>query len=81
MPANITYLRSFMGLVNQLSEFTPDIAAAAQPLRPLLSLKRSFTWTPDHYEAFHRIKSLLLQPPVLAHFDPTLPVTLQTDAS
>merc|ERR1712015_470984 len=25
-PANITDLRSFMGLVNQLSEFTPDIA-------------------------------------------------------
>ncbi|XP_066940974.1 uncharacterized protein [Macrobrachium rosenbergii] len=32
-PANLTDLRSFMGLVNQLAEFTPDIAATAQPLR------------------------------------------------
>lgn len=80
-PANLTDLRSFMGLVNQLSEFTPDIAAAAQPLRPLMSPKRTFTWTADHDEAFNRVKEALLQPPVLAHFDPALPVILQTDAS
>ncbi|ROT83561.1 hypothetical protein C7M84_023253 [Penaeus vannamei] len=36
-PANVTDLRSFTGLVNQLSEFTPSIAATAQTLRPLLS--------------------------------------------
>ncbi|XP_066981047.1 uncharacterized protein [Macrobrachium rosenbergii] len=47
-PANLTDLRSFMGLVNQLAEFTPDIAATAQPLRPLMSPKRTFVWTPDH---------------------------------
>lgn len=33
-PANLTDLQSFMGLVNQLAEFTPDIAATAHPLRP-----------------------------------------------
>ncbi|XP_068235531.1 uncharacterized protein [Palaemon carinicauda] len=42
-PTNLTDLRSFMGLVNQLAEFTPDIAATAQPLRPLMSPKRAFT--------------------------------------
>ena len=31
-PANITDLRSFLGLVNQLAEFTPEIAETAQPL-------------------------------------------------
>ena len=30
--ANITDLRSFMGIVNQLDEFSPEISAAAQPL-------------------------------------------------
>ena len=80
-PANLTDLRSFMGLVNQLSEFTPDIAAAAQSLRPLMSSKRAFTWTSDHDEAFRRVKTALLQPPVLAHLDPALPVILQTDVS
>ncbi|XP_076044716.1 uncharacterized protein LOC143027329 [Oratosquilla oratoria] len=80
-PANLTDLRSFMGLVNQLADFTPAITAAAQPLRPLLSPKRSFTWTPDHDKAFADVKRALSSPPVLAPFDPALPAVLQTDAS
>lgn len=80
-PANITDLRSFMGLVNQLAEFSPDISAAAQPLRPLMSPRRAFTWTIDHDTAFQRVKTALASPPVLATFDPQLPTILQTDAS
>ena len=80
-PANLTDLRSFLGLVNQLAEFTPEIAETAQPLRPLLSPKRSFVWTPDHTLAFQRVKEALANPPVLAPFDPALPTYLQTDAS
>ncbi|XP_076032421.1 uncharacterized protein LOC143020148 [Oratosquilla oratoria] len=80
-PANLTDLRSFMGLVNQLADFTPAITAAAQPLRPLLSPKRSFTWTPDHDKAFADVKRALSSPPVLAPFDSALPVVLQTDDS
>ncbi|ROT76681.1 hypothetical protein C7M84_004715 [Penaeus vannamei] len=75
-PSNITDLRSFMGLVNQLADFSPEIAATAQPLRPLMSPKRSFTWTPDHDQAFE-VKAALLSPPVLAPFNPKLPVTLK----
>lgn len=80
-PSNLTDLRSFMGLVNQLAEFTPDIALTAQPLRPLMSPKRSFMSTPDHDQAFKRVKQALSSPPVLASFDQTLPTILQTDAS
>ena len=80
-PSNVTDLRSFMGLVNQLADFTPDIAAAAQPLRPLMSPKRSFIWTPDHEQAFKKVKTALTSPPVLAPFNPASPVILQTDAS
>ncbi|ROT64573.1 hypothetical protein C7M84_017479 [Penaeus vannamei] len=61
-PSNITDLRSFMGLVNQLADFSPEIAATAQPLRPLMSPKRSFTWTPDHDQAFGKVKAALLSP-------------------
>nr|XP_027214367.1 uncharacterized protein LOC113807327 [Penaeus vannamei] len=69
-----------MGLVNQLSELTPSIAATAQTLRPLLSPKHTFIWTADHNEAFRRVKEALSQPPVLAHFNPSLPIVLQIDA-
>lgn len=80
-PTNITDLRSFMGLVNQLAEFTPDIASTAQVLRPLMSPKSSFNWTADHNAAFLKTKKALAEPPILAHFDHTLPTVLQTDAS
>ena len=46
-----------------------------------MSLKRAFTWTLDYDETFRRVKTALLQPPVLAHFDPALLVVLQTDTS
>ena len=80
-PANITDVRSFMGLVNQLGDFSPNIAEAAEPLRALMSPRRTFIWTPDHDVAFERVKKALSRPPVLAHFDPSLKVVLQTDAS
>ncbi|XP_037779411.1 uncharacterized protein LOC119575951 [Penaeus monodon] len=80
-PANLTDLRSFMGLVNQLAEFTPKISTTAAPLRPLMSPKRAFTWTVDHTKAFIDTKQALSKPPILATFDPALPTTLQTDAS
>lgn len=73
-PANIADLRSFMGLLNQLSVFFPDISSAAQPPRPLMSPQRMFTWTADHDAAFHQVKAALTSPP-------HLPTILQTDAS
>ncbi|XP_037789461.1 uncharacterized protein LOC119584915 [Penaeus monodon] len=53
-PTNITDLRSVLGLVNQLAEFTPAIASTAIVLRPLMSPKASFIWTPDHSAAFSK---------------------------
>lgn len=80
-PANLTERRSVMGLVNQLAEFTPDIAATVQPFRPLMSPKYSFTWTADHDQAFYKVKQALSSPPILSSFDSALPTILQTDAS
>lgn len=80
-PRNLTVMRSFMGLVNQLTKFWRDIPALAQLLCPLMNPKYSFIWNPDHDQVFENIKKALLSPPVLVPFDLTLPVILQTDAS
>ena len=45
-PTNRTDLRSFFGLVNQLSACTDTIDPLLAPLRPLLSIKNDFVWTP-----------------------------------
>ena len=80
-PSNITDLRSFMGLVQQLSDFTPDIAREAETLRGLLQPKNVFNWTQTHEDAFNAMKDALLKVHSLAHFDPTLPTALLTDAA
>jgi hypothetical protein len=80
-PNNITELRSFMGLVEQLAGFSADVAGAKGPLRPLLSSRNSYIWTADHEMAFEAVKSALLAPPILASFDPSRETSLQVDAS
>jgi hypothetical protein len=80
-PTNISELRSFMGLVEQLAGFSTEVAAAKGPLRPLLSTRNPFIWTPDHEKAFDNVKLALVSPPVLVHFEPDRETTLQVDAS
>ncbi len=80
-PKNLTELRAFMGIVNQFSHFTSKIASAAVPLRDLMKPKNIFIWTQEHTNAFQELKTILCQPPVLAQFDLSLPIMLQTDAS
>ena len=80
-PSNITDLRSFMGLVQQLSDFTPEMASAAETLRGLLQPRNVFNWTQAHKDAFNAVKHVLLKAHSLAHFDPSLPTALLTDAA
>ena len=41
-PTNLTELRSFMGLVNQMSGHSKELSQAAQPLQPLIKKKNTF---------------------------------------
>ena len=59
-PANVTDLRSFMGLANQLGAFSAEIAAAAEPLRYLLRPSNTWLWTADHDQAFNEVKQKLV---------------------
>ncbi len=80
-PTNLVELRSFMGIVNQFTDFSTCIAAAAEPLRGLMKTKNMFVWTSDHEATFSTVKKALVSPPVLAQYDPQLPIMLQTDTS
>ena len=82
-PTDLTNLRSFMGLANQFSDYSPDMKHAMAPLKGLLSKKNAFVWTDDHQKAMDTMKAILTDPngPVLRYFDPELPVKLITDAS
>ena len=80
-PTNRTDLRSFFGLVNQLSSSTQAVASLLTPLRPLLSTKNDFLWSPDNQQAIEVVKDALTTAPVLSYFDANKPTRLSTDAS
>jgi len=81
LPTTRTDVRSFFGLINQCSHFTPKIAELSDPLRPLLKANHEFLWESVHTDAFNAVKSALAEPPVLAFFQPGKPLRLETDAS
>ena len=80
-PACLTDMRSFLGLVNQLGDFSPDVAVAAEPLRHLLRPKNAWVWTPLHTKAFDDVKKALVSPPILDFFSPRRRTVLETDAA
>ena len=80
-PSCVTDLRSSMGLINQLGDFTAEISTAADPLREQLKPRNAFRWTETHTIAFQKTKKALVSAPTLAHYDPSKPTALHTDAS
>ena len=80
-PSSRSDLLSFLGLTNQLSSSTNNLAETLAPLRPLLSSRNDFLWTADHERAFECAKHVLSSTPTLAFFDLRKETRLYTDAS
>ena len=80
-PTNITELRRFLGMANQLGKFSHNLAELSQPLRELLSKKNSWWWAPEQTSAFNRIKDELTKETVLALYDPLAETKVSADAS
>ena len=66
---NVHGIRSFLGLVNQLAHFIPNLASISEPLRLLLKKNTAFTWLKEHDKSFNKIKNVLMAKLSLQHFD------------
>ncbi|CAI7837585.1 unnamed protein product [Closterium sp. NIES-53] len=80
-PTNLTELQSFLGLVNYVRRFVPDMARLTAPLIDLLRKGVGFTWGEKEHATFSALKSVLCTPPVLCIADPHRPFEVVTDAS
>ncbi|CAI7834224.1 unnamed protein product [Closterium sp. NIES-54] len=78
---NITELQSFLGFVNFVRRFVPDMARLTAPLTDLLRKGVVFTWGEKEHAAFSALKTFLCSPPVLRMADPHRPFEVVTDAS
>jgi hypothetical protein len=81
VPTDLTTLRGFLGLVNQLGHFLPNLAHLTVDLRQLLKKDVDFLWLQPHQEAFELIPKILLTPLVVKPFNKKLKTELLTDAS
>ena len=80
-PKNISELRRFLGTINQLGKFTPNLAENTKPLRDLLSAKNQWTWGSRQQEAFKQLQSLVSSNCVLTLFDHCRKTFVSADVS
>lgn len=74
-------LQTFLGMVQFLSRFIPDLASIAASLWALTKKTSEFFWSPEHQSAVDRIKKAIMAPASLQYFNSSPPVTIKVDAS
>ena len=80
-PTAISKLRRFMGMVNQLGKFTPNLTQLTQPLREHLGKNSTWVWGPSQSKAFSLVKDELSKPTTQALYNPEAPTKVSANAS
>ncbi len=80
-PKTKKHQQSFLGFVNYYREFVQGLSEISYPLKELTKPNREFKWGDEHQECFEKVKSALLQAPLLHQPDEEGEFTLDTDAS
>lgn len=81
VPQNISQLQALLGLINYYARLVSNMSTILKPLYELLKKGSKWQWTKDCVVAFQAIKDTLSREPVLAHYDPSLPLILAVDSS
>jgi RNase H-like domain found in reverse transcriptase/Reverse transcriptase (RNA-dependent DNA polymerase) len=82
-PQNLKEVQRFLGLVQYLVHFMPDITAYTGPLSAICRNGQPFYWKPLHEACFNHIKVIACKSPILKPIDPQsdAPIWVICDAS
>ena len=82
-PTDKQQLQSFLGMVNYMGTFIPNLSHHTDPLRAMLKKDNVFHWEEQQTQSFQQIKTLIARAnnTPLRYYDKNLPVTVQADAS
>ena len=83
VPSDKQQLQSFLGMVNYIGIFIPNLSHHTEPLRAMLKKDNVFYWLEQQTRSFQKIKSLIAKAnnTPLRYYDRTLPVTVQVHNS
>lgn len=74
-------LQSFLGMIQYLAPFIPNLSEQTAPLRSLLKKDAEFVFTATQEQAFQKLKDCISQATTLRYYDPKLRTKIQVDAS
>ena len=80
-PRDVSGVRRFLGMVNHLGKYIPQLAEKTQPLRDLLRVKNMWTWGQPQQQALDSIKGELSSPPVMALYNTQAYTVVSADSS
>ena len=79
-PSTVKEVQSFLGMANYYRRFVHNYSEWAKPLTHLIKKAVPFDWTDTCQDAFDKLKSALMNPPVMAHPTDDGLYILDTDA-
>ena len=80
-PSSVKELQQFLGMVQYMSSFIPNLSDKTSVLRDLTKKETPWSWTPNHETAFKAIKDQICNTVTLSYFDQALDTRIQVDAS
>ena len=72
LPTNKTELLRFLGMMNYVCKFVPNMSHVTQPLRQLLEKDVEFVLQKPQLDAIATLKRLVTSAPVLQFFNPNI---------
>ena len=81
LPRSVNKLETFLGMVNYLRKFIPNITEHTIPLHNLLKKDVVFELQKPQLDVIKSLKTLVTSAPSLEIFDSKSPTCLRTDAS
>ena len=82
-PMDKQQLQSFLGMVNYMGTFIPNLSHHTELLRAMLKKDNMFHWEEQQTQSFQQVKTLIAKANTtpLRYYDRNLPVTVQVDVS
>ena len=80
-PESKSDLQSFLGMVQYLSPFVPNLSERTTAFRELLKKDSTWQWTESHEKRYQKLKNEIHCHLQLSYFDPSKPTTLEVDSS